>query len=71
MLGDTLIVAPVVDEGAVSRDVYLPRGGWVGNNGITYIGPQRLTGYPAPLNTLPYFMRRVSASAIVELQSVA
>ena len=29
LLGDFLLVAPVLEEGAVKRDVYLPRGRWV------------------------------------------
>ena len=28
LLGNDLLVAPVLEEGAVSRDVYLPRGQW-------------------------------------------
>ena len=29
LLGDFLLVAPVLEEGAIKRDVYLPRGRWV------------------------------------------
>ena len=26
LLGDSLLVAPILEEGAIKRDVYLPRG---------------------------------------------
>ena len=26
LLGDSLLVAPVLEEGAIKRDIYLPRG---------------------------------------------
>uniref|UniRef100_A0A1B6HX93 Glycoside hydrolase family 31 N-terminal domain-containing protein n=2 Tax=Homalodisca liturata TaxID=320908 RepID=A0A1B6HX93_9HEMI len=59
MLGNNLLVAPVVEEGAVSRDIYLPKGKWrdeVYQQKI-YHGPKWLKDYPAPLDTLPYFTR--------------
>jgi alpha-glucosidase (family GH31 glycosyl hydrolase) len=28
LLGDFLLVAPVLEEGATSRDIYLPSGRW-------------------------------------------
>ena len=28
LLGNDLLVAPVLDEGAVTRDIYLPTGAW-------------------------------------------
>ena len=58
MLGDTILVAPVIVEGAVSRDVYLPAGKWKdGNSDTVYEGRQTIT-YPAPLDILPYFIKQ-------------
>lgn len=57
LLGERILAAPVMDEGAVSRDIYLPRGTWRdGVNGETVEGPIWLRDYPAPLDTLPYFI---------------
>ncbi|CAF4861266.1 unnamed protein product [Pieris macdunnoughi] len=57
LLGERILAAPVVEEGAVSRDIYLPRGTWKdGNTGDIYTGPTTLTAYPAPLDILPYFI---------------
>jgi alpha-glucosidase len=58
MLGDDILVAPVVEEGAVTRDIYLPTGMWESHDGVNYIGPTRLTAYPAPLQTLPFFVKK-------------
>lgn len=59
LLGDTILSAPVLEEGAVKRDVYLPKGYWKdGNNGKMYTGPYTIKDYPAPLDTLPYFIRQ-------------
>ncbi|XP_045501159.1 myogenesis-regulating glycosidase-like [Colias croceus] len=57
LLGTRILSAPVVEEGAVSRDIYLPRGQWKdGNTGQDYTGPITLYDYPAPLDILPYFI---------------
>jgi alpha-glucosidase len=56
MLGEDILVAPVLVEGALERDVYLPKGKWEARDGTLYDGPQWLLGYPAPLNTLPFFL---------------
>jgi alpha-glucosidase (family GH31 glycosyl hydrolase) len=58
MLGDTILVAPVVKEGALARDIYLPRGSWISPTGESFVGPQLLPNYPADLATLPYFFRQ-------------
>lgn len=58
LLGETIIVAPVITEGATSRRVYLPEGNWKdGNSDTIYTGPTEFT-YPASLNTLPYFIKQ-------------
>jgi alpha-glucosidase len=58
MLGPSLLVAPVVTEGAVTRSVYLPAGSnWVDyHTDLTYGGGQHVT-VPAPLERIPVFVR--------------
>lgn len=56
LLGEDLLVAPVLEEGAVSRDIYFPKGSWKDlNTGKVYTGPGYVKGYSAPLDVLPYF----------------
>ncbi|CAG7837491.1 unnamed protein product [Allacma fusca] len=57
MLGNDIIVAPVVSEGATARDIYLPRGRWNGSNSVVYSGPVLLQNFAAPLNVVPIFVR--------------
>lgn len=56
-LGDDVLVAPVVTEGATSRSVYFPRGCWRDpQTGLTEHGP-RSAAVNAPLTQLPFFFR--------------
>ncbi|KAJ0175337.1 hypothetical protein K1T71_009478 [Dendrolimus kikuchii] len=56
LLGERILAAPVLEEGATSRDIYLPVGEWRdGNTGEVYSGPITIHDYPAPLDVLPYF----------------
>jgi myogenesis-regulating glycosidase len=66
MLGNDVIVAPVVVRGAVSRDVYLPAGEWreLGSTITLHAGWHR--GYAAPLSVLPVFVREGSAIAGIQ-----
>ena len=60
MLGDRILVAPVLEEGATSRDIYLPEGLWVDEadpERPLYEGPLWIYDYSADLWTLPYFNR--------------
>ncbi|XP_049822217.1 SITS-binding protein-like [Aethina tumida] len=59
LLGESILVAPVMDQGAVSRDIYLPVGSWKdGNTGDIFIGPINIENYSAPIDILPYFIKQ-------------
>ncbi|CRK94962.1 CLUMA_CG008450, isoform A [Clunio marinus] len=58
LLGEKILAAPIVIEGATTRNIYLPVGSWKdGNSETVYEGPIWIEDYPAPLDTLPYFIR--------------
>ncbi|XP_075979492.1 myogenesis-regulating glycosidase-like isoform X2 [Anticarsia gemmatalis] len=59
LLGETVLVAPVLTEGATTRNIYLPTGIWYeqGDRNLYIEGPIWLNNYSAPLDTLPYFVR--------------
>jgi alpha-glucosidase len=67
MLGPDLLVAPVLEEHATTREVYLPAhsGGWYDwHDGTRFDGGRRVT-VAAPLGRLPLFVR---AGAIVPIE---
>jgi alpha-glucosidase (family GH31 glycosyl hydrolase) len=61
MLGRLYLVAPVLTQGAVHRDVYLPKGQWQvvempsGEAGEIHQGPKVLQAFPAALESVPVF----------------
>jgi alpha-glucosidase len=57
MVGGAMLVAPVVEEGAISRDVYLPQGEWYDFWSNEPIAGGRKITVPAPLERLPIFVR--------------
>uniref|UniRef100_A0A8D8F040 Uncharacterized family 31 glucosidase KIAA1161 n=3 Tax=Culex pipiens TaxID=7175 RepID=A0A8D8F040_CULPI len=58
LLGEDILVAPVLTEFATTRNVYLPKGTWRdGNTNQVYEGGRWLYSYAAPMDTLPYFVR--------------
>lgn len=60
LLGDRLLVAPVLTRGATSRVVALPPGRWRGPDGRTVNGPRRVR-VAAPLAVLPVYERVAGA----------
>jgi alpha-D-xyloside xylohydrolase len=64
LLGDDLLVAPVIEPGAVERELTMPVGRWIDwFDGTAYDGGAPLV-VPAPLGKLPLFLRE---SGIVPL----
>jgi alpha-glucosidase (family GH31 glycosyl hydrolase) len=58
LLGDDVLVAPVLQPAARTRDIYLPKGTWrdYWNNEI-FEGGRVISAYPAPLEKLPIFLK--------------
>ena len=56
LMGEDLLVAPVLEKGATSRRVVLPPGSWRADDGRTYDGPATIE-VEAPLPRLPHFER--------------
>lgn len=56
LMGNDLLVAPVIEEGAKSRKVIVPPGTWLGDDGTKVLGPCEIT-VAAPLERLPHFVR--------------
>jgi alpha-glucosidase (family GH31 glycosyl hydrolase) len=56
MMGRDLLVAPVMEKGAVSRKVVLPPGKWLADDGQAYDGPG-VVDVAAPIGRLPHFER--------------
>lgn len=73
MIGTQILVAPVVQQGARSRSVYLPKGRWVSYfDGQWYEGGRHIA-VKAPLDTCPVFIRDKSILPVYpygQLQSV-
>lgn len=59
LYGSKVLVAPILEKGAVSRNVYLPEGTeWFeADSGKKYLGGQWLEA-PAPMESIPVFYRK-------------
>jgi hypothetical protein len=55
LIGEKLLVAPVIERGARKKVVRIPAGRWQAGNGEVFQGPAEIT-IPAPLETLPHFL---------------
>jgi hypothetical protein len=61
LIGDKFLVAPVLEPGARSRNIYLPGGCWKDYwSSKVFVGSQTLMKYPAPLDILPLFEKIVN-----------
>lgn len=56
MLGDDMLVAPVIVKGQTVKSVILPEGKWQDPNGKIFEGNQTIE-YPAPIEVVPYFTK--------------
>ncbi len=58
LVGDELLVAPVLYPKQISREIYFPPGTWKDHwSGELITGPTIVEDYPAPLEKLPFFIR--------------
>lgn len=59
LVGDELLVAPILCEGVTVRDIYVPPGVWGDRlkNNILVQGPKILYNYRIELNEVAYFVR--------------
>jgi len=55
MLGDDILVAPVMKKGAMERKVVVPPGRWLADDGAEVVGPCEVT-VSVPLARLPHFI---------------
>jgi alpha-D-xyloside xylohydrolase len=70
MLGDAILVAPVLQRGARTREVYLPAGGWVDMwTGESHRGPGWVT-VDAPLHRIPLLQRAGSVVPVLAWESL-
>ena len=57
LLGESLLVAPVIEQGAVTRKLYLPKGDWLNYwTGEHYTGGTDVS-VPAPIDQIPILVR--------------
>ncbi|MDE6266707.1 MAG: hypothetical protein K2M07_05090 [Muribaculaceae bacterium] len=55
--GKNVMVAPVLQQGAVSRDIIFPEGEWIDLNNPSEVYTSSVKDYPAPIGLLPMFVR--------------
>jgi alpha-glucosidase (family GH31 glycosyl hydrolase) len=56
MLGDSILVAPMLQKGIRSRQVVIPPGKWIGDDSKLIKGPATII-VQVPLERLPYFRK--------------
>jgi alpha-glucosidase (family GH31 glycosyl hydrolase) len=56
LLGDSILVAPMLQKGTGPRNVFIPPGVWKSWNGMRIKGPATVS-IKVPINNLPYYIR--------------
>ncbi|OMF34551.1 glycoside hydrolase [Paenibacillus sp. FSL H8-0548] len=56
MVGESILVAPVVNKGQIVRSIQFPDGRWLGDDGSVVEGPIQLEVH-APLSRLPWYRK--------------
>jgi len=72
LFGEDYLVAPVIEEGVTTREVYLPEGEWVdywNPDADPIAGPTTVT-VDVPLYKTPIFLRAGSDEAVLDLQAI-
>jgi alpha-glucosidase (family GH31 glycosyl hydrolase) len=54
LIGDKLLVAPIIEKGITEHKIYLPEGNWKAFNGKIYKGNKEIL-VPVTINDIPYF----------------
>ena len=54
MLGNDIMIAPVLGKGQASREVVIPKGTWIDQNGNRWKGPKKIS-VKVSLDDLPFF----------------
>lgn len=57
LVGDKILVAPITDQGARMRSVYLPEGGWIRKKDGVYFPGKQYILQDAPLDYCPIFIK--------------
>ena len=58
MVGDNVLVAPIVQQGQTARAVYLPEGEWIAlDSGVQYSGRTNILAN-VPIDKLPVFIKK-------------
>ncbi|MBZ5667346.1 MAG: hypothetical protein LAO30_22435 [Acidobacteriia bacterium] len=66
LLGEKILVAPVVTPGATTRTLYLPKGSWMDYWTGKLIEGGRLVKMPAPLDQIPILIRSGSLIPLID-----
>jgi alpha-glucosidase len=66
LVGEYLLVAPVLEPGVIGRSVYLPKGRWYSLNSKEYHLGGQWTFSPGPLDRLPIFVKEGAVLSMVE-----
>jgi alpha-glucosidase len=71
LLGNSVLVAPVVEQGAASRSVIFPKGGWYHFWDDQYFSGESEATVDAPLSQIPFFIKAGSIFPMEEESSLA